>query len=83
VGGARSFSQPAFSIAERADRRFNSAISGWLPDLPLSLARAPATMAASSVIAECAAVNSVAGSVTLLSRLDLYAGGERFRGSCR
>jgi hypothetical protein len=33
-------------------------------------------MAASSVIAVCTAVNSVEGSITLLSRLDLGAGGE-------
>lgn len=57
-------------MAERADRRSISAISSWLP------ARAPATMAASSVIAVCTAVNSVEGSVTPLSRLDLGAGGE-------
>ena len=76
VGGTKSSSQQAFSIAERADRRSNSAISSWLPDLPLSAARAPATMAASSVIAVCTAVNSVEGSVTLLSRLDRCPGGE-------
>jgi hypothetical protein len=76
VGGSKSSSQQAFSIAERADRRSNSAISSWLPDLPPSAARAPATMAVSSVIAVCTAVNSVEGSVTLLSRLDLCAGGE-------
>ena len=79
VGGSKSISQQAFSIAERADRRSISAISSWLPARPApppSAARAPATMAASSVIAVCTAVNSVEGSITLLSRLDLGAGGE-------